>query len=150
MDVLGAYVKVKDDRFVAGFALTHNGELVDSWTFSAPTGHDHGGQLGELSDFAFDRLRQSGADRLAILFVDVPRGKAKPKRLARRAEGAIAAAAGRASIPAKLWSDRAFTGGGAVQSRVDELCSQLAQVPAQEERKRAAAAALASEENPDA
>ena len=150
MDVLGAYVKVEGGRFVAGFALIHDGDVVDDWTFPAPTGHDPGGQLGELSDFAFDRLRQSGAKHLAILFVDGQRGRARPKRLARRAEGAIAAAAGRASIPTKLWSDRAFTGGGAVQDRVHQLCSQLSKVPSEDECKRAAAAALASEENPDA
>jgi hypothetical protein len=149
MDVLGAYVRIEDKRFVVGFSLVRDDAVAASWTFTAPTATDVGEELAELYEFTYDRLRQSAVERLSLLFVEVPHGKAEPKRTARRAEGAILAAAGNVETPVSVWSDRAFTGGGTVQAAVDAFCERVSGAPHEEERRRATGAAVASIERPD-
>lgn len=151
MDVLGTYIRPDGERYIAGVASVTDGSLESTWSLPAPTGTDLGAQLDELYRFLRDRIEQSGAERLALLSVDVPRGKAAPKRVTRRAEGAILAAAGAAGVPVDLWSDGQLRGhaGQSTQNAVDNLCATLTGVPAPDELRRAAAVAVACSQCPD-
>lgn len=145
MDVLGAFVKVSDGRYLAGFALVQGTTLAGAWSFPAPSDGDEAVQLGELNSYAFDLIQQYGPEAVSVKGTEA--GSAKAQAVSHHGEGSILAAAGRAGKPGTVWTGpgyRAAVGApnnaGALKVAERKLGGEW---PAATEVQQAAAAALA-------
>jgi Holliday junction resolvasome RuvABC endonuclease subunit len=91
MAVLGFYTRVQSGRFAAGFAVVEGGAISTSNVLSAPS-VDDARSLSELYRMAHDLIGAYEPEKVAVLKYQNQNGKILG--VARRAEGAVLAAAG--------------------------------------------------------
>jgi Holliday junction resolvasome RuvABC endonuclease subunit len=146
--VIGAHVRASDRRFLAGLAVVDDDRLVRGVSLPAPADSDIGRQLEELYVLARDFVNEFEPEELAL---KVTEARAKSAlAVAHRAEGCILAAAGDKGVPVTLWfgaslrTPSGLESHSSVQQRVEALCSELSQMPTENEVAQAAAAARAS------
>lgn len=146
MDVLGAHIRVADNRYAAGFTLVTDDRIIDSWTFPAPADADEGVQLAELYQFALDLIARHNPDHVSIKGAEAR--SARALCVAHHGEGAVLAAAGDATKPARVWTGSGYR--AAVGAPNNEAVLRVAKSsltgswPSQSEQRQAAAAALAA------
>lgn len=100
MPVLGIYVRVQDQRFVAGFAILDAHTITSVSSLAAPSSDD-ARSLGELYRHAHDLIGSYRPEKAAHLSYQNQNNKTLG--IARRAEGAILAAAGHRDCPVTTW-----------------------------------------------
>jgi hypothetical protein len=150
MKALGAYIRIRDGRYLAGFAVVEDDRLVLQQSYPAPADETDAGQLGELYGRTGDVIASTTPDLFALKVSEISRQSANAV-IAHRAEGVLLAAAGRQrslgtstwSGP-KLWKPAGFTGPAKTKESVDGLCARLAEQPVSDEVRQAAAAAVAA------
>lgn len=147
--MFGAYVRIQGGRYLAGFAVIDGTNVVEQQNFPAPPDETEAGQLGELYARAADLLDETEPGLFALKLSETPRDP--DARFARHAEGAILGAVGRRrSIEVTHWFGRSLckpaglTGKARNAEAIEALCSRLSPVPAEDEVRQAAAAALAA------
>jgi hypothetical protein len=147
MVVTGVHIRVASGRYLAGLAVVEDRDLVRARSLPAPADADVGRQLEELHELAGDLLAEFAPTELAV---KVSEARGRSLAVALRAEGCALAAAGHHGVPARLWFGAGLTrpsglsSRSSVQERVNALCGELSEMPAQAEVAQAAAAALAS------
>jgi len=148
MKVLGAYVRVKDKRYLAGFAVVDDLALADVVSLPAPADRDEPGQLADLLTTATDLASTNSLDAVAIRAYE--NQSRQQLQISDRAEGVIIAAAGIAGRPvtrfvtASLWKPAGFQKSAKAAASRDALCAQLSSAPPSvEEIQQAASAARA-------
>lgn len=100
--VLGAAVRVKDGHYLAGLALVEDAKLVAEQSLAAPKDVSPAGQLDELYRRTRDLITEWKPDVLILGVTDhVAQSSAA---IARRAEGAILAAAGHKGLTMETWT----------------------------------------------
>ena len=141
-------MRVKDKRYLAGFAVLDDVDLEDSISLSAPADRDEPGQLAELLTTATDLAGTSSLDAVAIRGYE--NQSRKQLQISDRAEGVIIAAAGAAGlavtrfVTASLWKPAGFEKSAKAADSRDALCAGLnPSPPPSEEIRQAAAAARA-------
>jgi Holliday junction resolvasome RuvABC endonuclease subunit len=147
---LGAHVRIRDGRYLAGFVVVDGDRLLLQQSYPAPADETDAGRLGELYGRAGDLIARTAPDLLALKVSEISRQSANAV-IAHRAEGVVLAAAGRQrslgislwSGP-KLWKPAGFTGSAKTKESVDALCARLTQQPDTDEARQAAAAAIAA------
>lgn len=149
MRVAGAHVRVSDHRYLTGFAVLENRDVVDVLSLPAPSGSDEGRQLEELHTITADLLAKFAPQQLAISVTATQRQA--DRAIAQRGAGVLMAAAGAAGVGVKLWSGSGLwspaglTRNAAHQESVEALCRKLSGKPTDTtEVAYAAAVALAS------
>jgi hypothetical protein len=100
MIALGAHVRVAGGRHLAGLAVVRDDAVVDHFSAAAPTG-DEATSLSELYSRAHDMIGHHEPD-LVVLLASEARDRAD-LTVARRAEGAILAAAGLQARPLRVF-----------------------------------------------
>lgn len=150
MKALGAYVRIHQGRYVAGFASLDSAELTLEQSFPAPADESEAGQLGELYVRVGDLLDRTKPDLFALKVSEIARNSSNAV-VAHRAEGALLAAVGRRrglevslwSGP-RLWKPAGFSKSTKTQASIEALCSGLTPKPQADEVRQAAAAAVAA------
>jgi Holliday junction resolvasome RuvABC endonuclease subunit len=150
MKALGAYVRIRQGRYVAGFASLEDAKLTLEQSFPAPADESEAGQLGELYARVGDLLDRTKPDLFALKVSEIARNSSSAV-IAHRAEGALLAAVGRHrgleislwSGP-RLWKPAGFSRSAKTQASVEALCSGLTPKPQADEARQAAAAAVAA------
>jgi hypothetical protein len=97
MKVLGAHVRVANERYLAGFAVLEETSFSRHVSLPAPAEVDEGHQLQELYRTAVDLLDDVQPELLALRVSEAGRYRAQ------RAEGVILAAAASANVSTELW-----------------------------------------------
>jgi Holliday junction resolvasome RuvABC endonuclease subunit len=147
---LGAHIRIRDGRYLAGFAVIDDDRLIDEQSLPAPADETEAGQLGELYGRVLDLIARSKPELFALKASDINRSSANAVA-AHRAEGVVLAAAGRErslkisswSGP-KLWKPAGFKAPAKTKESVDALCARVAEQPSTDEARQAAAAAIAA------
>jgi Holliday junction resolvasome RuvABC endonuclease subunit len=147
---LGAYVRIQNGRYLAGFALVEDDRLALQQSFPAPADESEAGRLGELYARVGDLIRRAAPDLFALKVSEIARQSANAV-IAHRAEGALLGAAGRHrsltisfwSGP-RLWKPAGFANPAKTKQSIDALCARVTPQPETDEGRQAAAAAIAS------
>ena len=150
MKALGAHVRIRDGRYLAGFAVVEGDRLLLQQSYPAPADETDAGRLGELYGRVGDLITRAAPDLFAFKVSEIARQSASAV-IAHRAEGVVLAAVGRHrsldvslwSGP-KLWKPAGFTGPTKTKELVEVLCARLTQQPETDEARQAAAAAIAA------
>jgi hypothetical protein len=147
---LGAHIRIRDGRYLAGFVVVEGDRLLVQQSFPAPADETDAGGLGELFGRAGDLIVRSAPELFALKVSEIPRNSANAV-LAHRAEGVVLAAAGRPRALAislwsgpKLWKPAGFTRSAKTKDSVDALCARLTKQPDTDEARQAVAAAIAA------
>jgi Holliday junction resolvasome RuvABC endonuclease subunit len=106
--VLGAAVRVSGGRYQAGLVLVDDTKLVEEQSLAAPKDISLAGQLDELYRRTRDLISEWKPDVLVLGVTD--HVSASKGAVARRAEGAILAAAGQKGLPMESWSGAKLRG----------------------------------------
>jgi hypothetical protein len=148
VDVLGAYVRVSSNLYLAGLVWIRDLHMVECRSFPAPADSDEPRQLDELCRLTGHMIAKSKASVVALRVAEP--GSQKAARIAARAEGAILTAAGQAGLASRCWfgaglrTPARLPPTSTVKERTDALCSMLEDaLPAAAELRAAAAAATA-------
>lgn len=117
--MLGAAVRVSGGRYQAGLALVDDAKLVAEQSLAAPKDVSLAGQLDELYRRTRDLISEWKPDELVLSVTDhVGASKAA---VARRAEGAILAAAGQKGLPMETWSGAKLRGAAYGKSKATNV-----------------------------
>lgn len=149
MRAMGAHIRIRADRYLAGFVLIDGTTVKFSQSFPAPPDESEAGQLNELYERVGDLIGRWSPELLALKISEIQQ---KPAYVtAHRAEGALLGAAGRyRSLPVSLWSGQklwkpaGFSKMAKTQDSVDALCATLSTAPKEPEARQAAAAGVAA------
>jgi len=147
--ILGTHARVHDKKYLAGFVVVDDRQVVRARSVPAPPDADPGRQLEELHSVAAGLIEEFEPAQVAVRVYEAP--GLKVRLIAHRGEGAILVAAGRAAVPVSLWylaglrKPAGFQGGGTSQECASKLCGELTGEPvATQELEQAAAAAAAA------
>ncbi len=147
MATLGVFVRVQNGAYVAGFAVVDGETLVHEERFTAPPDEDLSRQLAELHGHASDLIEHYGIDAVAVKESEI-RGGTREASIARRAEGAVLAAAGAIRdltvttwLGASMWRHAGFTSRPSNAEVVAALAESLEPAPTSDETTQAGAAA---------
>jgi hypothetical protein len=144
MIVLGAYVKVANKRYRAGFAWIDDLTLKGEDSFAAPADQTEDDQLRELLMRAEGVIDEVKPDLFVLRTAEI-QGKA-PATIAHRAEGVVlAAAAGPEALAVLMRSRQKLARHAGSQKNaviVERLCGELNTEPGNPECREAAAAAV--------
>jgi Holliday junction resolvasome RuvABC endonuclease subunit len=147
---LGAYIRIRNGRYLAGFAVVEDDQLVLQQSYPAPADETDAGQLGELYGRTGDVIASASPDLFALKVSEIARTSTNAV-IAHRAEGVLLAAAGRQRSLGisswsgqRLWKPAGFASPAKTKESIDALCGRLAQVPNGDEVRQAAAAAAAA------
>ena len=146
---MGAYIRIKGGKYLGGFVIVEDGQLKETQSIPAPADECESGQLGELFVRTADLIDRWSPDLFALKVSEAQRDPSFT--IARRAEGVILGAAGRQrGLPVTNWVRQSLckpaglTMKAKTQDAVSALCAGLSQVPADDELRQAAAAAVAA------
>jgi len=144
---LGAFVRVQGGIYVAGFAVVEDDVLVREDRFPAPPDEDLPRQLAELHAHASDMIGHHQVEAVALKESEI-QGGTRNASIARRAEGAVLAAAGETRellvttwLGASMWRPAGFARRPTNAEVIAALADQLQPPPASEETRQASAAA---------
>jgi len=150
VEALGAYVRIREGGYLAGFVALGDDRLTSEQSFPAPANETEAGQLGELYARTTDLINRTGPDLFALKVNGIARQSANAV-IAHRAEGALLGAVGRhRSLQVSLWSGSrlwkpaGFSSPAKTQESIAALCARLTPSPQSEEGRQAAAAAVAA------
>lgn len=146
---MGAYIRVKGDRYIAGFVLIDNPTVAETQSFPAPPDESQAGQLGELYARASDLIGRWGPELFALKISELQ--KQRQALVAHRAEGVVLGAVGRhRGVDVTTWSGRSLWKPAGLDARaknptiIATLCSRVSPEPSDDELRQAAAAAIAA------
>ena len=147
--VLGFCARVQNGKFAAGLALVDSGALSTSTALTAPSSDD-ARSLSELYRMAHDLIGAYEPHKVAVLVYQ--NRNSKTLGIARRAEGAVLAAAGHRDRPVVEWGNilalrkpLGLDGNVPSQQTYDEITAMIAGAEGVDvEVGYAAAAALAA------
>lgn len=100
MSILGVSTRVQSSRFIVGFAVVDGAAIVTSSHLAAPSSDD-AISLGELYRMTHDIIGSYKPEKVAVLKYQNQSGKTLG--IARRAEGAVLAAAGHRDTAVIEW-----------------------------------------------
>jgi hypothetical protein len=95
--ILGAFVRIRDRRYMTGLAVVEGGAVVATRSLPAPA-EAEGRQLAELHSRVFDAIGEFKPAVLSLRGSETMIGE----RLAKHAEGVIIAAAGLRNVPVEI------------------------------------------------
>jgi Holliday junction resolvasome RuvABC endonuclease subunit len=102
MRVLGVAVRIDKGAYIAGFAVLEGDVCNREYSLAAPRDVDEAVQLAELYRRAVDLINEHTPDAVALGLSEIQAQSSAA--IARRAEGAILAAAGARAVPTTHWS----------------------------------------------
>jgi hypothetical protein len=144
MIVLGAHVKVKDKRYLAGFTWIEELTLRGDDSFAAPADLDEDGQLRELLTRTEGVIGEAKPDLFVLKTSEIT--AMSQATIAHHAEGVILAAAGGPDgLPVLLRSRQKlarYAGSSRNTELVERLCEALNESPKSPACREAAAAAV--------
>jgi hypothetical protein len=147
---LGVFVRIQNGAYVAGFAVVDDATLVHEERFTAPPDEDLSRQLAELYAHARDTITHYDVETVALKESEI-RGGTREASIARRAEGAILAAAGRTrELTVSTWLGASMSRYAGFTKRpsnaevISALAANVQPAPGSDETQQAAAAARAA------
>jgi hypothetical protein len=147
---LGVFVRIQNRAYVAGFAVVEDVTLVHEERFTAPPDEDLARQLAELYAHAGDTIKHYDVDAVALKESEI-RGGTREASIARRAEGAIlAAAGGTRELGVSTWLGASMSRYAGFSKRpsnaevISALAASVQPTPGSDETQQAAAAARAA------
>jgi len=147
---LGAFIRVQGGVYVAGFAVVEDNALVREDRFPAPPDEDLPRQLAELHSHARDLIEHYEIGAVALKESEI-QGGTRNASIARRAEGAVLAAAGKSrDLEVTTWLGASMSRHAGFAKRpsnaevIAALADSVEPTPTSEETRQAAAAARAS------
>lgn len=147
---LGAFLRMRSGMYIAGFAVVEDNTLVREDRFPAPPDEDLARQLSELHAHTRDLIEHYTVEAVALKESEI-QGGTRNASIARRAEGAVLAAAGKSrdlEITTWLGASMSRHAGFATRPSNAEVIAALAgsieSGPTSEETRQAVAAARAA------
>jgi Holliday junction resolvasome RuvABC endonuclease subunit len=144
---LGVFVRVQGGVYVAGFAVVEDNALIREDRFPAPPDEDPTRQLAELHAHTKDTIEHHQVEAVALKESEI-RGGTREASIARRAEGAVLAAAGETRelpvttwLGASMWRHAGFDQRPSNTEVIAALADLLQPLPTSDETRQAAAAA---------
>jgi hypothetical protein len=150
MRVLGVHVAIRDNRYLAGFAVVDDDHVdPNPFTLGGPPDESESGQLRELHSRTLRLVEEKAPQRVALRVSEI-QGSANRAAIAHRAEGAVLAAVGETrGLEVQDWKRASLqrvsgSSDGRSVAVANALCAQLQNPPSEPEQRQAAAAAVAS------
>jgi hypothetical protein len=147
---LGVFIRVQGGAYVAGFAIVEDDTLVREERFPAPPDEDTARQFADLYRHTRDTVADLHVQAVALKESEI-QGGGRNASIARRAEGAVLAAAGEIRelevttwLGARMWRHAGFQRRPPNVEVVAALADALQPPPTTDEARQAAAAARAA------
>ena len=150
MKTLGVFIRVQGGAYVAGFAVVEDDVLLREERFAAPPDEDAPRQLADLYRHTRDTIADFEVEAVALKESEI-QGGGRNASIARRAEGAVLAAAGEARelevttwLGAGMWRPAGFDRRPSNAEVIAALADTLQPPPTSDETRQAGAAARAA------